>query len=327
MRLFASRFLAVLFTLVLLCTPGTTVYAQSEVLGIHLLSPSEISKASKLLTTQDNIPHYVTVPFGFSDLPKKDEWQRFFDEAQTAHLKPIIRLTTRFEGHSWVVPNRSDIMVFTAFLSALDWRQDELAVVLFNEPNHANEWGGHIDPKGYADIADFAADWLKTEPKKYVVLPAGLDLAASNGGETMEAFNYLKQSLAHNSSWLEKMDGWTSHSYPNPAFSSGPWKTDKASLRGYQHELTFLATYSSKQFPVYITETGWSQNQLSNREIRRYYAQAYKDIWNNDPRIKAVTPFLLQGAPGLFAPFSFLDKNGEPTIAYEAFRSILSDKQ
>lgn len=301
------------------------VKAQGEVLGIHLLSPSEIESASKLLSTKDNSDHYVTVPLGFADLNDSGSWQKFFDQAHDLHLKPIVRLTTRFEGSAWVVPNRADIMKFTKFLSALDWHSDGLPVVLFNEPNHANEWGGHIDPVAYANLVDFAADWLKTEPKKYVVLPAGMDLAASNGGETIEAFNYLKQALTANPDWLDKLDGWTSHSYPNPGFSSSPWKTDKSSLRGYQHELSFLAQYSKKYFPVYITETGWNNSGLSNFKVRQYYKEAYSDIWSKDARIVAVTPFLLQGAPGTFAPFSFLDKDGNPTIAYETYRQLLSN--
>lgn len=312
-----------LFSGVGLCVP-TRVFAQGQVLGIHLLSPSELPQAQKLLDTKDNTIHFVTVPFTYDDLNYKDRWQKFLREAHDAHIKPLLRLTTRFENGSWVVPDRSDVMRFATFLTSLTWYDDDLTVILFNEPNHANEWGGNIDPAGYGAIADFALDWFKTESKKYVVLPAGIDLAATNGGGTVEAFLYWKQVFVSSPDLLEKLDGWTSHSYPNPGFVADPWKTDKKSLRGYEHELDFLSQYTKKELPVYITETGWNHDELSDYEVQRYYQTAYKNIWNHDPRIKAVTPFLLQGAPGTFAPFSFLDATGRPTKAYEVYRGLVS---
>lgn len=299
------------------------VQAQADILGIHLLSPSEISAARDLLSTKDGGVHYVTVPFTFDDLNHRDRWQAFLRDAKTANLKPLLRLTTRFEAGSWVVPTRSDIMKMAKFLSSLDWQTDELPIILFNEPNHAKEWGGRLDPEEYARISEFAIDWFKTEPKKYLLLPAGLDLAAPTGKETLEAFSYWQRALTEVPQLFEKLDGWTSHSYPNPGFVSDPWKTDKRSLRGYQHELTFISRYTSKQLPVYITETGWNNEAFSVKQMQWYYQVAYKNIWNSDPRIKAVTPFLLQGAPGTFAPFSFLDALGKPTKAYAAYQNIL----
>lgn len=299
-------------------------HAQGEVLGIHLLSPAELPQAQKLLETKENTAHFVTLPITFDDLNYKSRWQNFLNEAHDAHIKPLIRLTTRFENGAWVVPNQADIMRYASFLSSLDWKDEELTIILFNEPNHANEWGNKLDPEGYVRIADFATDWFKTESKKYIVLPAGLDLSANNSSGTMDEFSYWKRAIAERPEFLEKLDGWTSHSYPNPGFSSNPWKTDKGSLRGYQHELSFLGEYTKKEFPVYITETGWNTYQLSNWEVQRYYEVAYKQIWSTDARIRAVTPFLLQGAPGTFAPFSFLDARGNPTKSYDVYKSLVT---
>lgn len=304
--------------------PIARASAQGDVLGIHLLSPAELPQAQKLLQTKDNARSFVTLPFTYDDLNHKARWQSFLNEAHQANIKPLIRLTTRFENGAWVVPTHADIVAYAKFFTSLDWKDEELTIILFNEPNHAGEWGGTIDPEGYVRIADFAADWFKTEGKKYVILPAGLDLAANNSAKTMEAFAYWKRALAERPEFLEKIDGWTSHSYPNPGFSSNPWKTDKGSLRGYQHELVFLGGYTNKEFPVYITETGWNHDNLTRRNISQYYEVAYRQIWNNDPRIKAVTPFLLQGAPGAFAAFSFLDAQGNPTLAYQVYKSLLS---
>ena len=102
-------------------------------------------------------------------------------------FQPIVRLVTRFEHDAWIVPTRKDIVDMVAVLSKLDLPQpSERIVIIFNEPNHTKEWGGHIDPVEYAQVLQFAADWMHTEMLGYVVLPAGLDLDAPNGKTTME---------------------------------------------------------------------------------------------------------------------------------------------
>ncbi len=297
--------------------------ARGEVLGIHILAPGEISRANQLLSRGDDKDKFVTVPLTLKDLERKNEWQHFLNEAHALKIRPIIRFTTRFENGSWTVPTRIDVMRMTSFLSALDWHRPELTVILFNEPNHANEWGGNLDPEGFAKISAFAAQWVGTEAKDYTVLPAAMDLAADGNKNTMEAFAYWTRALAVEPTLLEHFDAWNSHSYPNPAFSASPDKTGKNSLRGYETELAFVKKYTQKDFPVYITETGWNQNLLSNQRLKDYFIKAYAKIWSSDTRIVAVTPFLLQGAPGTFAPFSFLDKDGNPTMAYEVYQDIL----
>lgn len=304
----------------------TPAMAKGEVLGIHILAPGEIERANKLLDHGDDKDKFVTVPLTLGDLNKKTEWQHFFDEAQSLKMHPIIRYTTRFENGAWTIPTRADVVAMTTFLSSLEWHRPELTVILFNEPNHASEWGGTIDPEGFASLSLFATQWLATEPKTYTILPAAMDLAADGNKNTMEAFAYWTRVLTAEPTLLDHFTGWNSHSYPNPAFSASPDRTGKNSLRGYETELAFAKKYTTKDFPVYITETGWNQDLLTNQRLKTYFTKAYENIWSSDKRIVAVTPFLLQGAPGTFAPFSFLDKDGKPTMAYEVYQQILSGK-
>jgi hypothetical protein len=57
---------------------------------------------------------------------------------------------------------------------------------------------------------------------------------------------------------------------------------------------------------VFITETGWAENRwLSRHAIAEYYEIAFKDIWVNDKRIVAVTPFLLNYQDPQFSRFSW----------------------
>src|SRR3989344_4058519 len=91
--------------------------------GIHILYPSEISKASELVNSSNGDWGYITVPIqaGDKDLLK---WQKFMDDSKSLHLIPIIRLATEgdyFNTKVWRKPNLSDVLDFSNFLSSLNW--------------------------------------------------------------------------------------------------------------------------------------------------------------------------------------------------------------
>lgn len=303
------------------CFP-TQVNAQ-EILGVHILHPQDLPDVEKLLRTDKNRDQwqYVTIPFTLQDTERVVEWQAFFEECHRKKLIPLVRLATRVEGDSWVKPTKKDVVVMATALGKLNWPTAQRHVMIFNEPNHAKEWGGEIDPEGYAEILQFATDWFHTEKRTYVVLPAGLDLAAPNGRVTMEAFAYWRKVHAAQPEVLASLDAWNSHSYPNPGFSSSPLLNTKSSLRGFQHELQFIKELTGKEYQVYITETGWESNARIAKKLPEYYRYAVKNIWS-DPRVVAVTPFLLRGSPGPFDGFSFFNEAG-PTIQFTAYRQAL----
>lgn len=293
--------------------------------GVHILHPGEVEDARRLLTTLADGRHFVTITLALADLEKPQEWQTFFEQTKNFNLTPIVRLVTKFENGSWTQPTRSDIIKQISFLSGYEWPGEERLLIIYNEPNHAAEFGGEISPKKYAQILRFASDWARTEHKNYKILPAGLDLAAPNSRITMEAFTFLSQMHEADPEIFEAVDYWNSHSYPNPGFISAPYQTGKNSLSGFKYELAYLKEMSGKEFPVYITETGWLSNRLTNRWLEYYYRYAVRHVWN-DERVKAVTPFLLHGDPGAFSGFSFLDRANQPTIQFSAYQqAILTD--
>lgn len=302
-----------------------TAHAETgSVLGIHILSPSEAPQARELLRG-NGLPdqwHFLTIPLTLNDLDKKAEWQVFFDYAKEQKLIPIVRLSTRPENGAWAVPKRADVVKLFAFLSSLNWPSQDRYVIAFNEVNHAKEWGNSIDPAGYADMLRFTSDWAHTEEKHYKVLPAAMDLAAPNGRETKEAFTYLNEMQQADADIFSTVDYWNSHSYPNPGFSSSPYQTGKGSLRGYQTELSYLKEKANLDLKTFITETGWVDTKLNRRWLSNYYLYATQNIWNDD-RIVAVTPFVLQGAPGPFTEFTFLDQYGKPTSQYRAYQDAM----
>lgn len=323
-----------IYLAVLSCIIGVvlTVFAspiaasQGSVLGIHILNPSEIEAAATLLKTEETKDswQHVTIPLTLNDLDKDEEWQQFFDTAQQEKVQPIVRLSTRYNSEidAWEVPDRREIIDLMSFLDRLDWPRSERPIIILNETNHAKEFGDRIAPDEYATILQFASRWAQTSPHDYVVLPAAMDLAAPNGPETMEAFRYLRLMLLADPGVFDHIDAWNSHSYANPGFSSSPLRTDKMSMRGYQHELAFITERTGRNMNVYITETGWVDNARTGRWLDDYYRYTFDNIWSDD-RIQAVTPFILQGAPGPFEGFSFMNAQGEPTRQYRAYRALL----
>lgn len=293
-------------------------------LGVHILNTEELAKARQLteVKTGDERWTYVTIPFTLADIAQTERWQKFFNEAKALRVVPLIRLATKVEGDQWVEPNYRDVVSQIEFLEKLNWPTEQKHIIIFNEVNHAKEWGGKIDPAGYARIFEFASNWARSENANFVVLPAAMDLAAPNSATTREAFNYLDAMYQENNEIFSYADAWNSHSYPNPGFASSPERTGKNSLKGFTYELEYLKNKTGQDYKVYITETGWETNPRLVKLLPSYYTYTMKNIWNH-PQVVAVTPFLLKGAPGPFAGFSFLSNNNQPTTHYFAMRQAI----
>lgn len=292
-------------------------------IGVHILNPAELESADKFISIdQTDQWQYVTIPYTLADTEKKKEWQDFFTSAREKKIIPLVRLTTKFEENAWKVPTRQETVLLIDSLAELEWPTDKKHIIIFNEVNHAKEWGGSIDPAEYTSVLRFASNWARSENENFVILPAAMDLAAPNGKVTKEAFAYLEAMRAADADIFAAVDAWNSHSYPNPAFSAAPQKQGQNSLRGFEHELAYLKNKTGRDFEVYITETGWEDNRATSRWLSAYYEYALQHIWS-DPQVKAVTPFVLKGAPGPFAGFSFLSGEDQPTKQYTAFRSAL----
>ncbi len=317
-------FLTALFLLLL-----ESVQAQQigNKFGIHLARPDiqELDKAEKLINSSGGQWGYVTV------VMQEDErdfnlWQDFFDEARRRKIIPIVRVATSVEKDSWQRPEQEEAEEWAEFLDSLNWVVKKRYVILFNEPNHAAEWGGETDPRDYARVALSFAKALKSRSEDFFIMPAGLDLAAPHKPPLYydaELFirEFLKEIGIDN---FEKyFDGWASHSYPNPGFSASVYKTGRLSVQGYSWELALLKRLGvRKSLPVFITETGWSRGALDESVIKRYFLYAYKNIWLPDPRVIAITPFILTYKTPPFQKFSWEKPEGGFYSFYEAVASI-----
>jgi len=303
---------------------ATQTNSPANVLGatIRASDQLEILGNNDTLESAQKPWRFVTVPFTLGDIKKPADWQAFFDQAQAQKIIPLVRLATEFNGIAWEVPSRKEVVQQINALEKLEWPTAQKHVIIYNEVNHAKEWGGRIDPAEYASLLRFATSWAKASDDSFVVLPAAMDLAAPTGAQTMEAFTYLEAMLAAHPDVFNQIDIWNSHSYPNPAFSAPANRTGQQSLRGFTYELDFIAQKTGRKLPVIITETGWIENRQTRPYLRQYYLYALENIWS-DPRVLAVTPFLLKGDPGPFATFGFLDRNNQPTSHFSALQAAL----
>ncbi len=296
-------------------------------IGIHILFPSELDKAKEMINSNGGDWGYITIPIQAGDRDLK-KWQSFMDSAKESHAIPIIRLATQgdyFDKSSWEKPIDSDIVDFANFLNSLDWPVKNRYIVVFNEVNRADEWEGNADPKDYAKLLSYAATVFKSKNPDFFIISSGLDNGAATDGANYNEYEYFRLMEQAVPGIFNQIDGISSHSYPNPAFSQPPSIQTNRSISSFLHELALIESRSNKKLPVFITETGWSRDVYSDEEIGGYFKQALENVWNH-PQIVVVTPFLLNAGPGPFEKFSFTKSNGEKNEIFKAFESLPKTK-
>jgi hypothetical protein len=315
-------FILILFLFGNFTLPAKATYDPSSVpnnhFGMHVVDTSNLREISKLVGDWG----YVTfvIQKGERD-PKR--WQTAFDEMRRLHLIPIIRIASApIAGNNniWEVPSVDEIDGWVSFLNSLNWVIKNRYVTIGNEPNHASEWGGQIDPAGYANYLEIFSQKLKASNEDFFIMPAGLDASANNSRETMEESLYLTKMMESNPKAFQYIDGLASHSYPNPDFS-GPGDGDgKGTVRTYLWELNYLKFLGvTKNLPVFITETGWThKTDTTTTDIGPKIETAFTKVWS-DKRIIAVTPFIYKYENAPFDTFSWINKEGN---YYDFYKNV-----
>lgn len=308
--------------------------------GIHLVSPTEdeASSAATLVNSSGGNWGYATVVMENDDL-NHDKWQSFFNILRRDHLIPIIRLATHPDGDTWEAPQAGMENTWANFLDSLDWPTQNRYIVIYNEPNQGQEWGGKVDSKAYADILAKTITALKNKNSDFFVLNAGFDASAPEKQPDFEdEMKFLQEMNQADPGIFNELDGWTSHSYPNPGFVGSPSDTGRGTIETWKWELGVLQSLGvKKSLPIFITETGWKHAEglyydkslPTTDQVGKYFQQAFTTTWN-DPRIVAITPFILdyQGSP--FDHFSFKQVTGQEAnlkVLGAAYPDFYSDYQ
>ncbi len=296
--------------------------------GVHILFTSELSGAASLVNSAGGDWGYVTIPIQAGD-KDFEKWQSFMDMARQLHIIPIIRLATEidyFDTKVWKKPTQDDVLDFANFLNSLDWPVKNRYIVVFNEVNRSDEWVGDPNPGEYAQILSYAVDVFKSRSQDFFIISAGLDNASETApGQSINEYTYLREMNIATPGIFHQIDGLASHSYPNPGFREPPWVLTNKSISSFRYEKYLADVLGNKDLPIFITETGWSLNSVSQDQVGYYYRVAFDSVWS-DNSVVAVTPFLLRAGAGSFTQFSFIDNNGNKSQQYQVFENIPKQK-
>lgn len=323
---------SILFAVIIFLFVSTPTFAVQDPLsvpnnkfGVHIFNENDLENAFKLVNSTNGDWGYVTFVIAENERDH-DRWQKAFDQMRRLHLIPIVRVATKPKGDVWEKPNDEEINNWISFLNSLNWVTENRYVTIGNEPNHAKEWGGTVNASEYGKYLETFAKKLKEASNDFFVLPAGLDASATNVLGTMEEARFLKQMIASNPMVFENIDGWTSHSYPNPAFSGSETDRGKGTIRSFEWEAAILKSLGvDKNLPIFITETGWSNKDLSESKIGKKLDYAYTNVWT-DKNIVAVTPFILNYPQEPFGVFSWTKQDGSFYSFYETIKNLSKTK-
>lgn len=297
--------------------------------GMSLLQPSseDIRETAQVVNGNSGDWGYVTLVVQENDRDVR-KWQDVFEQLRENHLIPLIRLATSPQGEVWRSAEKKDAKEWALFLNKLNWVIKKRYIILFNEPNHASEWGGEVNPEGYGKVALAFAKTLKSFNNDYIIMLAGMDAAAPSYPPQYEDSGvYIKKMFqSSNLELKEYIDAWSSHSYPNPGFSGSVWDGGKKSIQGYNYELNLIKELGiDKNLPVFITETGWKEGALNELTISENYYTAYKQIWGPDSRVQAVTPFVFKYLSEPFLGFSW-KKDGRNSAQLDVVKDLPKEK-
>lgn len=294
-------------------------------IGIHILFDNELEKAADLVNSNGGKWGYVTIPIQSTD---RDliKWQIFMTRAKKLEIIPIIRLATEgdyFDTSVWKKPTPEDVLDFANFLDSLDWPTKNRYVIIYNETNRGDEWGGEVNPEEYASLLSFSVNVFKSKSEDFFVIGGGFDNAAPDDyPKFMDQYTYLKRMQEAVPGIFNQIDGFASHSYPNPGFMQPPQVLTRKSIASFIYERNLIREFrNDKDIPMFITETGWNAPHITDQMKAQYYGQAFASVWS-DPGVIAVTPFLLHAGDGPFTGFSFIDSKGVSTPQMQAIMKM-----
>lgn len=338
MKFLLSLFLTFLSFLAFTTTQVQAIYNPLSVpnnkYGIHLIQPTteEASGAGELVNSSGGDWGYITVVIDSQD-KDRPKWQQFFNELRKRHIIPIIRIASYPQGDTWRKPIPGEEVERAQFLDSLIWPTKNRYVSFYNEPNHATEWGGRVNPAEYAQALDRSITAFKNTNPDFFVLNAGFDASAPNQlPNYMDQEKFMEEMDKAVPGIFNKLDGWASHSYPNPNFSGKPDSTGRGTVRTWEWEMDLLRNKFKvdRNLPIFITETGWkhqggikpNNSLLSDDTVADYYKEAFEKAWTSD-LIVAIAPFLLDYQQELFDHFSFRKvNNGDGIFYYPQYKAV-----
>ena len=297
--------------------------------GIHIANIQDLDDAAKLVNSSGGDWGYVTLVIT-EDNRTISLWQEVFNKMRRLHLIPIVRVATKEENGSWKKPPVGEIDSWVSFLNSLNWVIKNRYIVIGNEVNLGKEWGNEVNPEEYATYLKEFTNKLKNTNPDFFVMPAGLDASLPTSKVSLDESTYLIRMIRKEPDIFELVDGWASHSYPNPNFSGSEYAEGRGTIRTFEWEMSFLKSLGvKKDLPVFITETGWAHKVAGNTKTSKFlnepklspkFERAFKGAWNNK-NVVAATPFILNYEFPPFDMFSWKN-NGLYNSLYENMQEL-----
>lgn len=266
---------------------------------------------------------YMLIPYNVKDYDY-DKWKKLFEQLNETHLIPVIQLwDVDFDDY------REQTVEAAQFLNQFDWPIEKRYISAYNEPNDARFWKGRLDPAHYAEILSYTIDSFKSVNGNYFMMNGAFNSTAPTAGGYMDQVQFMVAMDAAEPNIFNRLDGWASHSYPQPAFRGKPWDVGRQSIRAYDWELRLLEQrFGVRELPVFITETGWPHKEgvedndayYDQFTVADFMVQAFRDVWLPDERVAAVMPFTIYYDPP-HDHFSWL-KEHDSTETYAPFDAV-----
>ncbi len=293
-------------------------------IGIHILFTDELEDARQLVNSSNGDWGYVTIPIQSHD-KDLEKWQKFMDDCKDYHLIPIIRLATNgdyFNTKVWEKPKYESILDFANFLNSLDWPTKNRYVIIYNEVNRGDEWGGSPEPKEYAEFLSYAVTVFKSKNPDFFIISSGMDNASVNNyPDAMDKLTFYREMEKAVPGIFNQIDGLASHAYPNPGFSELPSVSTSRSIYSFLYEKKYIENFTNKKLPVFITETGWTLKRYTDTQIGKFYKQAFENVWS-DENVIAITPFILKAGTEPFLQFSMKNVDGGNNKVFDSIKEI-----
>ena len=295
--------------------------------GLYIYAENKdyMELAQKLVNSNGGDWGYVLLPYNVKDTDHS-KWRDVFERLRNKHLIPIVQL--------WDVdPEYYEDQTEDAaeFLNSFMWPIKERYISVYNEPNDDKFWKEKADPAEYARVLNHTIDTFRKENPSFFILNGALNISAGSGDGYIDAFDFMRAMDKEVPGIFNKLDGWASHSYPQPNFSGSPHAGGRNSIRAYEEELDFLKNEFGvyKDLPVFITETGrahaeglnYNASFYSADRVAEFFRVAYREYWLLDDRVWAVTPFTILYKPP-FDHFSWINTDSVPYEQYEVVKSI-----
>jgi polysaccharide biosynthesis protein PslG len=196
---------------------------------------------------------------------QQDTWQKYdeiVDLAESYGLRIIARLDhtppwARPDGSDYHSPP-SDVRSYGRFVEAFVERYSGRIqhIQIWNEPNLAREWGGEIDPDGYAELLEEAYQRANAADPDVVVLSAPMAMTNETSDRAIPEFDYWEALYEVGAN--EFFDVLTATGYGIDQPPDDPPSRDVINLRRIELLRDLMAEHGDTSTPIWLTEYGWN---------------------------------------------------------------------